>query len=139
MILFKEDNGEKLEQEWHWPSLDARLRFIVYAISAYMWEHFGLNLLITEIYRTSEMQDSYYKDNPDYQIKKWNSVHQYWRGIDFRTSDMTSSQMQELKTYVNSLVAYGKEGISTLIIHDIGLGSHGHLQCNSGNETILKR
>lgn len=139
MILFKQTNAEQLEKEWNDVRLDNRLRFIVYAISGYIKEYYNLNLLITEIYRTQEMQDEYYKDDPRYMIHKWDSVHQYWRGIDIRSSEMSQGQIHELVTWVNNQIIYGKEGIYTVKFHSVGIGYHFHIQVSGNNETVLRK
>ena len=79
LIEFKHPH---LKAELHSEKLDNRLLVILYALSAFVYFNFKKTLIITEIYRRQEVQDLYYKDNAEYKIKKWSSVHQYWRGID---------------------------------------------------------
>lgn len=135
MILFKTENGVRLEMEWNDPRLDSRLKFILHAMSDYMFEQFGVNLTITEIYRSDATNREYYKDldNPP------PSTHQYWRAADIRSYDLSDKQIQELLFWVVNQVDYGKEGIFTAKYHTVGMGFHFHVQCNGGLHTMLKK
>ena len=136
MILFKTENEK---QEWNDSKLDNRLKFIVYSISGYVKEKWNVDLTITEVFRIQQEQDRVYKDNPEYKISPWLSVHQEWRGIDFRSTDFTNEQINELLKYINDIVDYGRIGKNTMICHDVGSGLHLHLQVSYLEQTMLKK
>jgi hypothetical protein len=133
LILYKMDN---LKSEFADTNLDYRLRVIVYALAGFVYHNFGKNITITEILRTQEMQDLYYKDDPIYKQSKWLSTHQYWRAIDLSLKYFTDSEIEEIAKFLSHF-QYGSIGKSTAIIHDIGLGKHLHIQVSSNAYTNI--
>ena len=63
------------------------------------------------------------------------SVHQYWRGIDFRSWIYTPEQITEICDRVNSTFEYlsgsGRK-LKALAYHQRGTGTHLHLQAPAG-------
>ena len=78
---------------------------------------------ITHIYRAQAQQHRFYPNEPD-KI----SVHQLWRGLDFSIRGISNDIQKEVVAEVNNKFIYGKDGINTAIIHNIGAGTHLHLQ-----------
>lgn len=92
-------------------------------------------ITITDIFRTPEEQDKIYLNHKDenvankYRKKKWYSVHQFWRGLDIRVNDMGKGQAELMCDFLNTIF-YDKNrpNKKTAILHDVGTGSHIHLQ-----------
>lgn len=86
-------------------------------------------LVITEIYRTEAMQRRYYPTNPTSK-----SVHQYWRGIDISLRGVDMAVAKIKAGHFNRLYPYdvNRPSLSTFLIHDIGLGTHLHVQTMDG-------
>lgn len=118
---------ERIEKEWNDKRLDFGLRIIALTVDWYCTENFGRDIQLTDIYRTQEEQDRYYKDDPNYKIQKWYSTHQFWRAIDVGVNKYSESQRQELCNYINKHFNY-KGSHNTCVYHNVGKGWHFHLQ-----------
>jgi len=120
MIKFKQ---VKLKAEFK--KADNRLKLIVFAMAGWMEFAFVQDVVITSVKRDDEK-----------------SVHHYSRGVDFRITPKngkpiyTDFQIRAIKKFFESIVYDDKH--PTLLIHDSGSGLHGHLQVNSGKETVIK-
>ena len=57
-------------------------------------------------------------------------VHGCYRGLDFRTWELKSSEIEDILTDINSRFLYDKtrSEMKVLIYHDVGKGLHLHLQ-----------
>jgi len=137
LIQFKEVPGHNLREEFL--RCDSRLRFIMNSYSAAVFMQFGYKPTIIGIERTQAEQNDIYKNNPDYQKQKWMSVHQTnpCRGIDFRDADMASEILEFTKKYFLQVIYTG--GKLTAIKHNVGAGSHFHIQTDSDGITEIKR
>ena len=135
MLIF---STKRQEEEFENKSLDDRLRLLVYFIWSYIEYNYKRDMVITDIYRYKHEQDQIYKDNPEYKKKPWDSVHQYWRGLDFRSAVFNQSEINNILDYINKIVPYGTPGHFTLICHNVGSGMHFHLQVNSLDRTIIQ-
>lgn len=137
-LKYKENEQERLEREFH-EELDPRLRAMILEIERFMWREFGKDTIITHICRTQKEQDSFYQDKIEAGqfrigndgIKHYNraSVHQVKpsRGTDIRSWIYDDDEIRALDEYIEKWFPYGK-GRDSLIHHNIGLGSHIHLQ-----------
>ena len=86
-------------------------------------------VVITDIFRTVEEQDELYKNSSKYQKKPFLSVHQFWRGLDIRTNDMPNHISKNLTSFLNMFIYDKKrQHKKTAKLHDIGNGSHIHIQ-----------
>jgi hypothetical protein len=103
-----------------------------------MYHSFGKSIMVTELYRTQEMQDSYYKDNELYKLNKWQSVHQHWRGVDLSINDYTQNEIDAAVKYLAHF-AYATFGKETALFHDIGLGKHLHIQVDNEEFTKIEK
>lgn len=83
----------------------------------------ALPITITHILRSKAQQLAFYPGKP---YKP--SVHESWRGIDISLRGVKISLAKEAVEKINQWFPYGKQGIKTALIHDIGLGNHLHLQ-----------
>jgi len=127
MIKLKDDS-QKLKKEWE----DLRFRNLkLYEITLEYTRIsnilFGLDTVITDIFRTDdEHRNNLLKAKAVY----YPSVHCYWRGVDVRDTELKDWQKEVLLLCINNTYKYDikKPEKRTLIYHDIGLGSHGHLQ-----------
>lgn len=134
IINYKHDN---IKHEFEDDNLDFRVKIIVYALAGFAYYNFGKSLTITEIFRTQEMQDAYYKDDPIYNQKPFFSVHQLWRAVDVSVKYFTDSELEAIKGFLEH-IEYGKIGLKTGLIHNIGMGEHIHIQVSSNNYTSIK-
>lgn len=120
IITFKTD---KQQNEWHNKNLDNRLKFLVEALALISWGFFEKRLVITEIFRTQEENDKIYREPGHI------SVHQLWRGIDIRTKDYTSKQVQTLVDIANQIVYdENRPHMQTAVYGDERHQDHIHLQ-----------
>ncbi len=118
-ILFKE---HKLISYWNSPLLDNRLKFIIYALSAFTLDEFGKSVTITSIYRKGDK-----------------GVHGYWRGIDIRSHYYTNDEIGEIIKFLNKTVIYGNPSYTTALYHGVGQGVHIHIQVSWEAYTTLKK
>ena len=114
---FKGDNTIKYE-----------LKQVIYMLSLYCELEFGKDVVITELYRTQSEQDFYYKDRDTYQRKPWKSVHQFGRGADIRSRNFTENQITKIIAFLNLKTYKSGSKYQTAIYHNIGMGSHIHIQ-----------
>lgn len=99
----------------------------------------GLQAIVTMICRTQEEQDELIAlINPQRIVnglKPWSldrkSVHQYLRGIDFRSWIYTEVQRNEIIRRTNKRFAYGR-GLKVLRYHANGTAGHLHGQIPHG-------
>jgi hypothetical protein len=118
-------------------TIDDRLRIMIYSLAGYVSYNFGKQIIITELLRTQTTQDSYYANNPDYQNKKWFSVHQFSRGCDVSLQYFTPSEINDIELFGNLHFVYNNT-LKAFLIHDIGLGPHLHLQVPPSETMIVK-
>ena len=135
IIHFKEDTAHDLKLEY--AACDSRLRFIFNSYACAVYREYKYTPTITCIFRTDAEQDDIYKDDPAYQAKKVISVHQVWRGIDFRSGDMPEAVAQFTMDYFIKQVVYTGNH-DTLIRHSVGRGDHFHLQTDSDSNTEIR-
>ena len=103
------------ELEKQFEAVDDRLMILVYFIAAFVEHRFGKDLVITCVYRED------------------GGVHNYWRGIDARTSNLTKEEGDEVAEYVNRHFIYGKPNKYCLFdernrVSSGWSGEHFHLQ-----------
>lgn len=119
----------RILEEWKNPELKDKLKNIVVLLAFYSWHFFQKKLVVTGIYRTQEEQDRYYADNEKYQHKPWNSVHQYWRGVDIRSYTYDDVEIKTLMKIANTIpYDLNRPTKKTCIYHDVGKGKHIHIQ-----------
>lgn len=136
MLIFK---TLKECDDWECGKLDLRLQVIVIWLLGYVEQYFHLELVITQIFRSQQEQDEIYKDNENYKVKPWASVHQYWRGVDIRISDFTTEQQKTILGLLNNIFSYATPGKFTALIHDVGQGKHLHIQVDNTNITMIRK
>lgn len=125
-MITVEFKSPHLHAEWH-DLLLVNPRLVMLAL---LWaDVMKRPLVITEIKRTEAQQRRYYPNNPTSK-----SVHQYWRGVDvsLRNVDMAVAKIKAAN--FNRLYPYDvkRPSLSTFLIHDIGLGTHLHIQTIDG-------
>src|SRR3990172_2535547 len=94
-IIFFEN---RLEAEFN--NLTRNLKEIIAYAAAYMANNFQSPLVLTHVFRTQEDQDRIYKDDPMYKVKKFQSVHQFYRGADVRISDIGMVNAHKLADHI---------------------------------------
>lgn len=71
--------------------VDPLLQDIVNSLASYVWNKYGVPLVITEVYRPARHPSD---------------LHALWRAVDTRVSDFTTEIALELREWVNSRVVY---------------------------------
>lgn len=97
-------------------------------LTLYIKNNLKKSLVITMIYRTDEEQDSIYKDDPKYKIKKFKSPHQFNHAVDLRSKDFTKDEIKQIEDYLNNKYNNNNYYKWTARNHNIGLGDHFHVQ-----------
>ena len=124
MMKFKDS---RVETEWKYSSeISSRVKKIAEIFVGYVQLNFNKDAVITHILRTEMEQTEFYKDDQKFKISPWKSVHQFGRGIDFRSRDFTPDELKKIEAFMN-LIDYSKDK-KTCTIHNIGQGMHIHLQ-----------
>jgi hypothetical protein len=153
-MAFRYKKNQRLVIQSQFRRMDARLQFIALSVMGFTDHVFGKDIVITEIYRTRQQQESYYPNQP-YRP----SVHQFGRGIDFgirpyRPDDLDpwpydaptgcpaleASEVQTIDDWFSAVVSYDDErpDMDSLIHHNVGLGDHLHLQVSWRKSTRLR-
>lgn len=118
-------------QAKEFPEITDRLKSLVYLAKHYMLSKYNYEITITDVLRTQEEQDSIYGDNTNYIEKPWKSVHQYFRGVDIRSKDMTGPMINDLRDLLNTIpYDENRPNKKTCIVKDVGRGLHFHIQAN---------
>lgn len=130
MIRFKSESGPELEarllREWQSPRLRGDLRAMVYALSGFAKESFRKDLVVTHVFRTLDEQRDIYGAGT-----KKISVHMLGRGVDLRDSIYTPAEAGTMLEFVKKHFDYGASH-RAMLRHDLGRGSHFHLQVPAG-------
>ncbi len=133
---------KRVEQEWHevlvgcQPSLMLPVALLVDALSI---EYAGREAIVTGIHRTTLEQADLIVVVNDQRLaagkQPWSptrkSVHQYWRGIDFRSWIYTEDQRTKIIGRVNEVFQYGRN-LKVLAYHAAGTAGHLHGQVPHG-------
>ena len=125
----------RLKDQFDSPSVDSRLKDIVYWLASWCWYNLEKSIIITHILRTQEQQDAIYNGNASYVREPWQSVHQYGRGVDLSVKYYTQVEIARIQDTLNKKFLYNKEGKNTCVVHDVGLGEHIHIQVDNSTET----
>jgi hypothetical protein len=101
-----------------------KLKHVGYYIDGVL-RSFDTELVVTHVFRTREMQEDLYRWKVEAGIYQDvsqipDSVHQYWRGFDFRTHNLSILELHYLYENVNFYWPYGKRKIKTLIVEPVG-------------------
>jgi len=131
MILFKH---EHLKDEFD--QLDPRLKTILYYICGFASNEFYKDITITGLLRSQAQQDAIYALNLNYQKSPWLSVHQFMRGADVSTRNLSEDEVLILTEMLNFMFHYSP-GKKTALYHDVGLGAHLHLQVPGKSVSIF--
>lgn len=127
--LFKNDSERLKVELGELKYKNFQLYHLLYDVCDYCKHKFSKSVVITMIYRTQEEQDSIYKDDPKYKVKKFKSPHQIWSAVDIRSSTFETSEIEILVNYINN--TYNKLNYYgwTAKNHQVGNGAlHFHLQ-----------
>ena len=124
----------RIMNEFHSDKLKPKLKSIVILLAYYSWSFFGKRIVLTDIFRTQKEQDKIYKNNKAYQKKPFQSVHQFWRGVDIRVrkDSLTKKEAQTLTNIANTIQYDTKRPIlKTALFGDSLHKSHIHIQVNN--------
>lgn len=112
-----------------WDKVKPALQTIVICAAGIMLYEYGTPMLLTHINRTQAEQDAIYASDIKYQAAPWQSVHQYYRGVDARVTDLGQAKAKSLAAKVNSMFSYDKtKSKAVVLVHDVGQGNHIHFQ-----------
>lgn len=135
MIKFK---TKRQEEDWREGHIDNRLLIIAYAVYGFVSCHYGINITITDIFRTRHEQIAIYKTRgiTDEALIP-TSTHEVWRAIDLRSSVFTKKQLEAIRDFINESFSYvGEKKVA--LLHKIGKGVyHFHLQVDPTRQTII--
>ncbi|MBC8204796.1 hypothetical protein ISS30_01735 [bacterium] len=101
---------------------------LLYFLEGYCTYNFNKSIIITELLRSRESQDRYYRNNPAYEQNPWQSPHQFGCAADIRSAVFEPEEIDDIIAIVNRWFPYDNSGKSSAIYHDIGKGAHIHLQ-----------
>lgn len=135
LLGFKTD---RVREEWGKMMQGTKPAFLVPVVvtfAAYSIDLFGVRPIITMIWRTRDEQKALLiqrnKEREEANLEPvslaMRSVHEFWRGVDFRSRIYSDGQIDELCEKVNGLFQYGK-GLQILAFHLRGSSVHLHLQ-----------
>lgn len=138
MIRFLEP---KLKDEFE--RMDGRLRIIVFAWAQHLEEKKQGDVLVTHIHRTQAEQDAIYGGDKvskalreKYLADPWRSCHQDWRALDASIRTLEQPDYQE--EWLNKHFSYdSREKYPTAKLHNIGHGSHIHIQVSWKDEARI--
>lgn len=105
------------------------LHDIVQDTAEYVSAELNMDLVLTEVYRSDASQRRLYPDDPDRV-----SPHQLWSAVDIRTRLYRAEQVRQIVRFINSKYAKSNEYAMTAFYHDIGWGSHIHIQYKRKND-----
>lgn len=133
-IKFKnEPSGLAIRLNSEYAELNKRnrklLEIFLYA-NAFAIKNFNKPIIITHIFRTNEEQDQFYAGDKKYSKSPWKSEHQFWRGLDGRSSDFSDEELQAICDHVNKAWVYDSKRpeLKTVSVHTIGRGTHLHFK-----------
>jgi hypothetical protein len=128
MILCK-NNDPRLFQELETLEMENKeLTTLLLDMDNYIYTKYGHNCTITHLFRLDEEQELFYKNSERYKKKPFTSPHQYWHSVDISSRGFTQEQIEDIVNYINN--KYNKENYYrwTIKWHNIGFGSHFHIQ-----------
>ncbi len=113
MIKFIKEKHQK--EFWQ---LYPTLQLIIMDIVVFCEENFSKDVIPTSIYRPFN--------------GKKHSVHNVYRGFDFRSRIFTKEEINAILDYVNDKYIYDplRPNYKVAIFHNVGYGWHFHIQCH---------
>lgn len=128
----------KISGEWgQLKNKNSSLAQLVWDLAVFVEEEFKKDVVMTEIFRTQQMQDSYYGKGT-----KKVSPHQLWQAVDIREQIYNQSEMGYIKDFLMLYDKYNRCDLikasksKTFLYHDIGRGKHFHVQFLSMNGSL---
>jgi len=131
-IQVKNGSSRLTNEIWELKKHNKPLLKVLLATRNFVKKNFGKDITLTMIYRTDDEQDNIYRGKSRrgrfYDVNPWKSPHQFYAAFDLRSRTFTSKEIDTLVSYLND--KYNKTNYFrfTAMCHDIGLGSHFHVQ-----------
>jgi hypothetical protein len=123
---------ERIKTEF--PTIDNRLRVILFALSEFVDYTFNKTIMLTELWRTKAEQLAIYPDKP-----QMTSVHQEGRGADIRVIGwFTDDECNKILKFLNATFEYNNQ-YQTALRHNVGQGDHIHIQVSWNPFTNINR
>ena len=120
---------QRIANEYESNSLSDKLVRLIKVADSYMLAKYNYEITVTDLIRTQDEQDEIYKDNEKYKSNPWKSVHQYGRGADLRTRDMSQDMIDDLEQVLNRIpYDTNRPDKKTCLVHNVGKGMHFHIQ-----------
>ncbi len=110
---------------------NVNLAQLIWDLTVFVQDHFRKDVVVTELFRTREMQERYYgKDT------KRVSNHQRWSAVDIRYWIYNQREIQAILSFLKAYDSYNRLAIMrcanrhsrTVLLHNMGRGMHFHVQ-----------
>lgn len=129
MLLVKNDNVRLFKEIKELRHRNHGLMMLLLDIRDYVSIKYNKDIIVSHIYREQSEQDFYYKDNERYKKKKFKSPHQYFHGVDIRSSIFTQEEIDDIVIYINQRWDNSNYYKWTSKCHKVGNnGKHFHIQ-----------
>lgn len=124
------DNSPRLKKELdELDKKNPKLADLLTDLCDYVKKEFAKDVTITMIFRTQEEQDEIYKDNEDYQKRRFKSPHQFWHSLDIRSRVFEKEEISKIEDYLNEKYNNSNFYKWTAKCHEVsGHGEHFHIQ-----------
>jgi len=119
-------------------------KLILDYVDYFSQKEFGIEIMITHLFRTQDEQDYIYKGRTrkqgdtlrHYGKNPWYSDHQFWQAADIRTFHYKPEQVKKIIKFINENFRYNKDDSKKMVLYH-QIGSHGwHFHIRWCKETI---
>lgn len=95
-----------VELEWNSEKLHKKCRLIVQAAEAWLWFHYKIELLLTDVFRAHSTDSG---------------IHEQWRAVDARTRDLPAGAAIRCSEFVNRNFPYdlSRPLIPSVLYHSV--------------------
>lgn len=118
IIDFKTD---KIKKQWDSEKLNPRLKKYILILGLYTYTEYNKQIILTSIYRTKK---------EEYLLKS-SGIHNCWRAIDIRTSNLTELEIKRIVKICNEFLHYDSGEYRDIAVY--GDSRHrDHIHCQVG-------
>lgn len=118
----------EMETQYASNQVRPKTKLLMQMIDLFMRLAFGVDMLVTDLYRTQEGQDAIYGEDENYKRKKWFSPHQFGLAFDISTKFLKKEQIIILQRVADFIPYAPGSKFKTWVYHDVGMGMHLHFQ-----------
>ena len=127
---------ERLQREWvELADRGGILVAVVATVDAAVHLVTGAEAVMTDMFRTEQEQIDLCEEMG---LPHYRSVHEFWRGADFRSVHWTPEQAHDIVGTVNGQFAYGGRFVVAKI-HQKGTAQHLHCQVPPASRAVIWR